>query len=208
MGRKALDLTGQVFGRLTVVRRVENSRCGSTRWECVCNCGGCTTAFGTSLKTNHTQSCGCMRIERAKLATTKHGKRGTPEYDAWHAMRRRCGAESLECYKNYGGRGITVCPEWSSFEQFYADMGDRPSEKHSLDRIDNNGNYCKDNCRWATKDEQENNKRSSKLLSFNGETRTITQWSRLLGISVSVIRRRLSLGWSIPDTLTTSVRRR
>lgn len=128
-----------------------------------------------------------------------HGYAGTPTYISWAEMRKRCYSPSVIRYAEYGGRGISVCPEWKeSFEAFLADMGDRP-EGMTLDRIDLNGNYTPDNCRWADKTEQANNKRNSFLITHDGKTQTAAQWSREIGVSGNVIRQRLTRDKMTPE---------
>ena len=162
---KRLELSGQRFGRLTVLR-LDRRRdaAGKSQWNCRCDCGTETTVKGRHLMSGHTVSCGCLRVETAGNAFRKHGKRFTPEYNSWSHMRRRCNEPSNKNYDDYGGRGIKVCREWdSSFEAFFAAVGPKPSPQHSIDRYpDNDGHYEPGNVRWATKAEQANNKQRSK----------------------------------------------
>lgn len=132
-----------------------------------------------------------------------HGMYGTPSWKSWAAMRQRCHYEKDISFHNYGGRGIKVCDRWmNSFENFYEDMGERPEGK-SLDRVDNDGDYCPENCIWATKEEQGVNQRTNRIIEHDGERLTLMQWSRRTGLSKHTISRRIRLGWSVEKTLTT-----
>ena len=171
-GRPANDLTGVVFGRLTAMTPV----IGKYAWECSCECGKTCVVASGNLRSGSTKSCGCLLRDTARnlraamgRASRKHGQAGgrsgtrTPEYSAWLAMKDRCYRQGHKNYPLYGGRGIIVCARWiESFEAFFADIGPRPSSKHSIDRIDTNGNYEPDNCRWATAFVQNNNRRNVK----------------------------------------------
>ena len=166
---RLIDLVGRRFGRLVVVARAENDSRGHVRWECLCDCGNATTVWGSNLKrkTRSTRSCGCLAQEARPARTartfTKHGMYKSPEYRAWQNMRERCNNPKHPQFKDWGGRGITVCPEWmDSFEAFYADVGPRPGHRLSLDRIDNDGDYEPGNVRWATHSQQMKNRRPRK----------------------------------------------
>ena len=154
---------GSVFGRLTVVRPAGLKLYGGwnrTFFECRCECGKIVQVLGSVLVSRHTNSCGCLLRETRAVNAKTHGMTNSPEYTAWKAMRARCGNPNNPAYSTYGGRGISVCEEWrDSFEAFYASMGPKPSNKHSLDRIDPNGDYTPANCQWATWDIQATNKR-------------------------------------------------
>jgi hypothetical protein len=156
-----VTLAGQKFARLTVISRSPvSTKNGGARWECICECGGKTVTTTYQLRSGHTRSCGCFRRERNLLAVVVHGRTHTPEYDAWQSMKKRCLNSSDKDFHYYGGRGISICPEWiDDFEAFFAELGERPSAKHSLDRINPYGNYEPGNCRWATILEQRLNTR-------------------------------------------------
>lgn len=165
-GKNFKDHTGQRFGRLVVVERVENNRFGHARWACRCDCGSKLVVASGSLRSGNTKSCGCLKIETDGAKRRTHGlscSRGPhPTYSVWANLRKRCNNENCADYKYYGGRGITVCPEWDSFENFLRDMGTKPSGM-SIDRIDNDKGYSPENCRWATTTEQNRNSRKAKL---------------------------------------------
>lgn len=153
------DIQGERFSRLTVVRLSTSKLSGRTAWECLCDCGNTTLADGTKLRLGIKKSCGCLKAEMASAGNPKHGLRSTPEYGVWKDMRKRCANPNHISYKYYGARGITVSEEWNDFRRFYDDMGPRPTEDHSIDRIDVDGNYVAGNCRWATAKEQAANRR-------------------------------------------------
>lgn len=201
------DLTGQRFGRLVVLGYVGSVK-RRTHWLCRCDCGKESVAAGGNLRSGITQSCGCLHSELLIRSNTTHGMaHRTPEYRSWTAMLTRCTNPNSPNYPNYGGRGISVCDRWRSFENFYADMGPRP-DGCSVDRIDVNGNYEPDNCRWATKATQANNTRANIPLTHNGRTMNLAEWARESGISVGALRRRIfDLGWSTERSLTTPLRK-
>lgn len=206
------DITGQVFGRLTVLGPTgEKAKDGSLRWLCQCSCGNTHVTVSGNLRNGNVRSCRCLQKEvaRAKAianpASLKHGKVGTPAYKSWTVMRRRCFDKKFKDYPLYGGRGISIAEEWSDFSTFLKDMGERP-EGMSLDRKDPNGNYCKDNCRWATRRVQGNNTRRNHLLMYKGETLTLAQWARRLDMSYTLLRARINmLGWSVEKAIETEV---
>lgn len=202
-----IDLTGHRVGRLTVLSRGINANNGKPRWICRCDCGNETLAHAYSLRAAHTQSCGCLQRERtgaaAKISSRTHGKSKTPSWRSWSAMRSRCYNPNATGYERYGGRGVTVCERWHIFENFLADMGERPSPNHSIDRIDVNGNYEPSNCRWATRIEQQNNKRNNLVVVIRGTKTTFANALRNAHSPVgpSSVARRIARGWSAEDAI-------
>lgn len=154
------------------------------KWRCKCTCGKEKRVSGYTLRAGISKSCGCLRTKLLIQRFTKHGygHRRTPEYNIWKTMRARCTNPNSVSWENYGGRGIGICDRWSDFALFLEDMGERPSKNHSVDRINNSGNYEPGNCRWATQQEQCNNTRSNRFVTVNGERKTIAQWARKLGV--------------------------
>lgn len=171
----------------------------------ICYCGNEFIATLNSVKYKSITSCGCYKSKKIKELKTKHGRRNTPEYQAWQHLRSRCRNETDSQYHNYGGRGIKVCDEWyDSFELFYKDMGDRPSEDHSIDRFpDMDGHYMAANCRWATQKQQMNNYRNNVFIEYNGEKRTLTEWAEKIGIEYSCLYWRIVTDeWPIEKAFT------
>ena len=201
------DLTGRTFGQLTVLREAGRTPRGQITWACKCECGNSHIAQGTHLRSGHTTSCGCFRQEASIAANTTHGLSGSPEFFVWYDMIRRCYDTARPHYVRYGRRGISVCSRWrDSFATFYDDMGPRPSSAHSIDRIDNEGDYEPDNCRWATLHEQSRNTRRNHNLTHNGITMCITDWANRVGVDRRTITKRLNRGWSVELALTTPVK--
>jgi hypothetical protein len=200
---KAIDITGKRFGRLVAVRDVGVSM-GSRLWECLCDCGKTAEVTNRSLKNANTKSCGCLNadlVSARNKANATHGMTGTPEWVSWDNMIQRCTNANHKSFDDYGGRGIVVVPDWRSFERFYADMGDRPAGT-TLDRREQNGNYDLGNCRWATLEQQSNNKRSSRFIVHAGRKQTVAQWAAEIGISRHALMFRSNNDWSVEEALT------
>ena len=196
---KFKDLSGLKFGRWTVLEHVKISR-RPAHWLCVCECGTKRVLNGHNLRSGITKSCGC-----APRKKRTHGKCKTPEYRVWASMIGRCSYEGDTNFKKYGARGIRVCARWRhDFAAFLSDMGLRPTPKHSIDRIDTNGDYEPGNCRWATMKEQARNTRSNRLITFRGETRCLIEWSEILGMYRKKISRRLDAGIPMADIVRES----
>jgi len=201
--RPVKDLTGRRFGRLIVISESNRSSKGKVMWNCICECGNEVSILSSSLLNNNTNSCGCLHKE----VNITHGLSNTPEYASWNMMRQRCLNSKCEAYSYYGGRGITICDRWlNSFENFLMDMGYRPSDIHTIDRRENDGNYEPSNCYWATKEEQNNNVRSNVVVSYADKDYTLAQLSREFNINQKVLRDRINRGWSVKDTVETPIR--
>lgn len=204
---KFADLTGQKFGRLTVVGYHSRNKHNHIRWLCKCVCDEETVVAGGCLKSGNTKSCGCLHKEIVSNMLTKHGHnsgRGKSRvYVSWDGMMQRCTNPNFKQYEDYGGRGIKVYGRWRKFENFLEDMGNPPTTQYSIDRINNDGNYCKSNCRWATRKEQANNRRNNRLETHMGKTQCLTHWAKEFGMCKETVRNRVvNLGWSIEKALT------
>lgn len=198
--RKIIDLSGKKFNRLTVVKE-SHKKNGHIYWVCRCDCGNEKAIKGYDINSGHTKSCGCFRKAASGNRRRTHGKTGTPEHRTWMSMHSRCYNKKTPNYKNYGGRDISVSSRWKVFENFLKDMGEKPFREASLDRINNSGNYSLENCRWASRTDQANNRRSNRLIAFRNKTMNITQWAKELNVKPFVLYARLKLGWSDIDTL-------
>ncbi len=195
--RRGENLAGKSFGKLTVISEAPSQRCGSDGrlkmfWNCRCECGKFCVVRGENMRVGKIVSCGCTKGPRKK-----HGMSHSPEILAYRSMLVRCTKPGDKNYANYGGRGITVCGRWlgpEGFVNFYADMGPRPSPQHTIDRINTNGNYCPENCRWADWKTQQRNRRNNHLIEFRGETRCLAEWCETLNISRSAFHKGVNRG--------------
>lgn len=195
MSRKLIDLTGMRFARLTVIRREGYVQRNTKQpvWLCRCVCGTEKLIMGATLRNGTTTSCGCFQRESTSIRSKKHGAKGTPEHNSWRGMRGRCDNPNNTHYAQYGGRGITYCSRWTEFENFHADMGDRPAG-HTLDRYpDNDGDYGPDNCRWATTKQQGHNTQRTVLVTYEGTTLCVKDWASVLGITDRALAHRLKV---------------
>ncbi len=195
------DITGKVFGRLTVVGFSHRYK-SDYYWNCICECENTKIIKRGSLISGVTKSCGCLSKEKS----TKHNLCNTSTYNTWEGMIQRCTNHNATRYISYGEKGITVCDKWLSFEGFYEDMGLRPIGT-TLDRVDNNSGYYKENCRWATKQQQDNNRSSNINITYQNKTQTLMQWSRELGINWNTLHSRIVKSkWEITKALSFPVR--
>ena len=206
MGKVAENLTGQTYNRLTALRRVAVR--GKFYWLCRCTCGNDTYTDTTKLKSGAVKSCGCKRKESARRVVHGGAKRGehSGAYKTWCSLKQRCLNPRNRDYKNYGARGITVCEHWLKFENFLADMGERPSGKHTIERKNNDRGYNPKNCEWMLRAGQNNNRRNSLHITAFGETRTLADWARHTGINYTTIQMRIYKGMD-PEKAMTPIER-
>lgn len=182
-------------GKLSVIEPwTQHPKSGSHRYLCLCDCGYKKVVTASRLAKNVTVSCGCKINDVLVLRNTTHGMSKTPTYKIWKDMIKRCNNPNHKHFHNYGGRGIKVSKEWETFENFLNDVGIRPSKEHSIDRIDNNGNYEKGNVKWSTDHEQRRNKRTNVILDYNGQKMCITDVARINGIHPSLLHNRIKKG--------------
>ena len=198
-----MNLEGQKFGKLTVLRfgHILKRR---SYWECRCECGGAVTVYQYALRSGKTKSCGCLRRDVLVKRNTTHGKSKHPGYTSWSAMLTRCTNQNQPHWKHYGGRGISVCPEWLSFDRFWKDMGPTWKPGLTIERKNGDKGYQPGNVKWATWKEQQNNTSRNKRITAFGITRTVSQWSDATGIKYHSLAQRLGkLGWTPERALTT-----
>lgn len=182
---KAIDLTGSRFGLLTVIREA-NDNSSRKAWQCMCDCGKTLVVSGGNIRRQ--QSCGCDR--------GRHRLHGTRTYTIWAGIVQRCCNPNYHSFDRYGGRGITLSDEWKDFATFVRDMGECPSTDMSIDRIDNDRGYERGNCRWATRSQQQRNRRTNRVIAHAGHSKTLAEWSESLGIKYSTLCARIRRGWN------------
>jgi hypothetical protein len=205
--RAVEKMVGQRFGQLVVLEPSGVNEHDKRLWRCQCDCGQETITITGQLTSGRTKSCGHLKAERSAMGNPKHGGRYSKAYSSWMNMKGRCDNPELPQYENWGGRGITYDPRWAEFENFYADMGDPPAGT-TLDRKDNNGNYSKNNCRWADRRTQRLNTRPPKSterippVTINGVTRSLRDWCREYGISPMSVQNRVKKGMSWEEAVT------
>lgn len=194
-------LENQKFGRLTAVREVGRTKSGNAKWLCSCDCGGEKIVSAYSLRSGATQSCGCIKREQNTDMFTVHGQRNTPLYKLWAGIRNRCNNPNARKYANYGGRGIKVCPEWETDFLAFSEwcLSNGYSDGLTIERNDVNGDYSPDNCSFATQKVQQNNRTNNHRITYNGETKTLSQWADHLGMSYSMLEHRINRGWSVEE---------
>lgn len=205
-----IPAVGERFGKLLVLSEACRREDGRTVVRCACSCGVILQVKPSDLRRGFIVSCGCHKREitaQRNRSNTVHGMSATAEHKTWRGILERCLTPQSKYYSRYGGRGITVSDRWLDFRNFFADMGSRPSPKHSIDRRNNDGPYSKQNCRWATTIQQNRNRRTNVILEFNGESRCVTEWAEILDIPPFRIFGRLRRGFSAADALDIRDRR-
>lgn len=207
LGHRFINKLGMTFGRLTVIELFDIIDDG-VRWRCKCQCGKTVVIRTGAL--GRTKSCGCIAADSIRRISFRHGDacddKRTPEYKTWDGIKFRCNNPRCRMYKHYGGRGIKVCERWlHSFSNFLEDMGRKPTRMHSIERINNDGDYEPGNCKWASNIEQQNNRRNNVRIAFRGRTQNSAQWATELGFHRDVLHYRLKSGWTIDEALTTPI---
>lgn len=207
---RVIDLVGQRYGRLLVLR-LDRLAESASFWVCRCDCGTEKSIRSNDLRRGKVKSCGCLHREVQRASPTRfkprHGMSESSTWWIWHGLRARCNNPNDPAYPRYGKRGIKVCERWAVFENFLADMGERPSKAHSIDRKDNDGDYEPSNCRWATRKEQARNRRTNRLITYAGRTQTIFDWAEEKGLSLQLLAWRIEKGWSLSEALETPARK-
>ena len=197
---------GTRYGNLTIISEAPRRNPTRRYVLCRCDCGQLTEPALAAIRNGNTTSCGCVHRANTGNLKRRHNLRRTPEYQTWAGMTQRCLNPNNPQFHNYGGRGIKVCERWLDFQAFYNDMGVRPSASSEIDRIDNNGDYCPENCKWVDHKTNSNNRRTNVVLELNGVKKNVTEWADHLGLTQSAVYARLKRGWSVERTLTTPLK--
>lgn len=200
---KKIDLTGKRFGRLVVLEEAERKPNQTIRWLCKCDCGNIKSIKSAHLIGGQINSCGCLRNELNLKRSITHGMNNTRIHRIWVGIRTRCYNKNEKCYKYYGGRGIKICDKWKTFEGFYEDMKEGYADNLTIDRINVDGDYCKENCRWADKETQANNMRTNRMVTVNGINYTLANLCKEYGLKYKTIHKKLSKGIPIENILKT-----
>lgn len=210
---RVIDIQGKTFGRLRVIEQDMSASSHEAKWLCECTCGKRISTYGSGLRSGNTRSCGCLRKEIASNNFRTHGKSKERLYNAWLMMTQRTTNPKNDAYHNYGGKGIKVCEAWRDYETFrswaYSTGYDEnaPHQGCTIERIDNDGDYTPENCRWIPMSEQSRNTCRNRMLTFEGETRILNDWAKKTGIPSGSIRRRLKDGWTVEKALTVPIRK-
>lgn len=195
-----IDMSGETHGNWRVIGGDGTDERGEAKWLCECSCGSIKSVLGSSLRNGRSRSCGCLRRQMRKESATVHGKSNTKLYNIWRGMRQRCGAAYSHAFKWYGQRGIAVCKEWDEFETFYKwSMENGYSEGLSLDRINNDGDYEPDNCRWTAQETQSRNRSNNINITYNGETHCLWDWAKITGIKPGTLYYRYHAGKAVDE---------
>ncbi|MBW2003019.1 MAG: hypothetical protein JRI72_00180 [Deltaproteobacteria bacterium] len=203
---KHKNLTGLKFNRLLVLKQAK-SKNNKRRWLCKCDCGKLVEVITYDLTRGHTKSCGCLnkeKIRKVGKSNTTHNMKKTRQYNTWSHMKSRCTNLKNKNYSKYGGRGITISKKWLTFEGFWDDMKKGYNDNLTLERIDNNKGYCKENCKWATMKIQQNNKRNNRKITYKGQTRGVYEWAEIINISPQLLHWRLKNKWPLEKALNKS----
>ena len=210
MSGRRIDLTGQTFGRWTVIQSEGVNKAGSYLWRCRCECGTIKIVDGAELRRGNSKSCGCLNRELARERLYQHGQSRSTIYGEWSKMKGRCKGNNSYNRKHYSERGIQVCDQWiddfQAFNEYVSELPNYGNRGYSLDRIDNDRGYEPGNVRWASPITQANNRSNNIIITYNGETHTQAEWARILGINYSTLQRRLLDGWTVERALTTPVK--
>ena len=200
---KLIDITGKRYNHLVVVKRLENAKGGIAMWECLCDCGNTTQVRGANLKSGAVKSCGCLR--RETNPSLRHNMSHTRLYREWASIKQRCYTPSVRGYENYGGRGIKMCAEWKESFELFMDwaLKNGYSDNLTIERVDVNGDYCPENCKWIPWEEQQKNRRFCRFIEYNGETKNLTEWCETLHLPYKMVHNRIhKLGWSFERAIS------